>query len=127
MIKITALSSPHSGKTRVVPADVDAMELLTQFAKADWRWSIDFSNASEQEVFEWGRADMVARILAALLHGRSIWFLGKEYFAQNQADLPKVIGAVEDAIAYSGLMVQVKSDDENGVIIGTGGTEHPVQ
>jgi len=34
---------------------------------------------------------------------------------------------VEDAIAHSGLMVKVKSDNEKGVTIGTGGTEYPVQ
>jgi hypothetical protein len=127
MIKITALSGPHVGKERVVPEGFDPMGLLTEFASKDWKWSVDFSRATQAELFDWGRADMVARILAALQHGRSVWFQDVEYRVEKLEDLPHVAGEVEDTIAYSGLMVKVESDDSDGVAIGVGGTEHPIQ
>ncbi len=127
MIKIKALSGPHAGKERVVPEGFDPMGLLTEFASKDWKWSVDFTQATQTELFDWGRADMVASILAALQYGRSVWFQNMEYRVEKLEDLPRVAGEVEDAIAYSGLMVKVESDDENGVIIGIGGTEHPMQ
>jgi len=127
MITVKALSGPHAGKYRVVPEGFDPMGLLTEFASKDWKWSVDFTQATQTELFEWGRADMVARVLAALKHGRSVQFQDTEYRVERPEDLSHVAGEVEDAIAYSGLMVKVESDDENGVIIGIGGTEHPMQ
>ena len=127
MITVKALSGPHAGKDRVVPEGFDPMGLLTEFASKDWKWSVDFTQATQSELFEWGRADMVARVLAALKHGRSVWFQDTEYRVERPEDLSHIAGEVEDAIAYSGLMVKVESDDENGVIIGIGGTEHPMQ
>ncbi len=127
MIKITALSGPHAGKVRVVPEGFDPMGLLTEFASKDWKWSVDFSQTTQSELLEWGRADMVARILAALQHGRSVWFQDAEYRVEKLEDLPRVAGEVEDAIAYSGLMVKVESDNKSGVTIGAGGTENLIQ
>jgi hypothetical protein len=127
IIKITALSGPHAGKDRVVPEGFDPMGLLTEFASKDWKWSVDFTQATQTELFEWGRADMVARILTALQHGRSVRFQDTEYRVERPEDLPHVAGEVEDAIAYSGLMVKVESDDSDGVTIGVGSTEHPMQ
>lgn len=127
MIKITALSGPHIGKERVVPEGFDPMSLLSEFASRDWKWSVDFSQATQSELLEWGRADMVARILAALQHERSVWFQDVEYRVEKLEDLPRVAGEVEDAIAFSGLMVKVESDDSDGVTIGVGGTENLIQ
>jgi hypothetical protein len=127
MIKVAVLSGPHIGKERVVPEGFDPIGLLTEFASKDWKWSVDFTQATQSELLDWGRADMVARILAALQHGRSVWFQDKEYRVEKLEDLPRVAGEVEDAIAYSGLMVKVESNNDEGVTIGIGGTEHPMQ
>jgi hypothetical protein len=127
MIKVRSLSGPHTGKERVVSEDTDSLGLLAGFASKDWKWSVDFSRATQAELLDWGRADMVARIVAALQHGRSVWFQDAEYRVERPEDLPRVAGLVEDAIAFSGFMVLVESDDYTGVTIGIGGTEHPVQ
>lgn len=66
MITIKALSGPHAGKERVIPEGFDPIGLLTEFASKDWKWSLDFSQATQSELLDWGRADMAARILAAL-------------------------------------------------------------
>ncbi len=128
MITITALTGPHAGKIREVPTDfLDPLSLLQEFAKNDWKWDIDWTNATEEEAFIWGRADMVGRILAALLHGRTVWFQGTEYCVTNPAELEQVLSEVEDVIVESGFNVAVESDDANGVRIGIRGTELPMQ
>lgn len=127
MIKLQALSGPYTGSVREVPNGMPPMNLLTEFASNDWKWSVDFSQATQSELLDWRRAEMVARILAALQHGRSVWFQDTEYRVEELEDLLRIAGDIEDAIAYSGLMVQVESDNENGVVIGDGGTESPIQ
>lgn len=127
MIKLTAVTGPHAGKVREVPEEYDPQALLREFARHDWKWQVYFSEATENETLLWGRADMVARILAALTHGRSVFFEGAEYRVTASHDLAAKVGEVEDAIAYSGLMVTVVRDDDKGVFIGTVGTEHSVQ
>jgi hypothetical protein len=127
MITITALSGPYAGEVREVSEGFDPRALLTEFASHDWKWRVDYSRATERETLLWGRADMVARIIAALLHGRTVTFDGATYRADRIDEIERVVGEVEDAIAESGYMVRVERDDEEGVVIGTGGTEHMVQ
>jgi len=129
MITITALTGPYAGKVREVTEEmgIDPMALLREFAGHDWKWWVDFSRATEREAFLWGRADMVARIMAALAHGRSVTFAGAVYRVDNPDALLTVAGAVEDAVVESGYNVRVESDDAHGVMIGTGGTEYKVQ
>lgn len=128
MIKMTALTGPHAGKTNKVPADVNPSELLNQFASEDWKWKLDFTQASEQELLEWGQANLIARVLASILHGRSVWLQGVEYRVKNPEEASLIVDEVEKAIEYSGVMfIKITSDDENGVVIGTVGTEYPVQ
>lgn len=105
MIKFQALSGPYVGEKRDIPQGINPMNLLTEFSSKDWKWSIDFSQATQQELFEWGRADMITRILAALQYGRSFWFQNTEYRAEKL----------------------VESDDSKGIIIGVGDTESPIQ
>lgn len=129
MIKIKILKGKYAGVERTLPSsapDINALDLLVGLVREKEYWEIDWAQATEKEKLEWGRADMVARILRALREGRSVFFQGREY----QATLEKikdVAGEVEDAIASSGCMVSVESDDENGVRIGTRGPEYPLQ
>jgi hypothetical protein len=43
------------------------------------------------------------------------------------SQLQKVTEDLEDAISFSGLLVSVESDTDQGVIIGVGGLESPLQ
>jgi hypothetical protein len=127
MIKLTAVTGPYAGQVREPDEEVDPFVLLCEFARHDWKWHVDHYDATEGEALRWGQADMVARILAALTHGRAVFFGGAEYRVTAPHELAGKVGEVEDAIAYSGLMVTVVRDDEHGVVIGARGTEHPVQ
>lgn len=123
-MRVTVLTGPYAGRTRDVPADVDPLVLLAEFAEADWQWECEWDSArDETEWFAWARADMASRIMRALLHGRPVWFLSVEYRARTRTDVPGVALAVEDAISNSGLYVVVESDDEVGVRIGVGPAE----
>src|SRR3989338_9260479 len=85
-IEITGLSGPNAGRTREVPADVKPDELLRTFAEQDWNWRIQPEpDDSPETVFKWTRADMVARIIRALLHGRVVRFEGTEYRCERAA------------------------------------------
>lgn len=92
-------------------------ELLNQLVATGTAWEIDFSRADEAEAIEWGRHDLAARCLRAVLEGRTVFFMNREYATMEE------MGELEDAIAGSGLMVRVDSDDESGLHIGAHGPE----
>ena len=133
MIIIRILSGPHAGKEREVRdnmyegTEINPLQLLRQLVEIGSMWRIDFSQATPAEVLDWGRADMVARIMRALERGRVVEFMGVQYRAQALDDLPRLAGEIEDAIVYSGHFVVVARDDENGVLIDVGQREHPLQ
>ena len=127
MITVIILSGPHKGKSREISSNVEPGNLLGELVGKDWRWRIDFRQATPDEAFLWGREDLVCRIIAALVHGRAVWFEGVKYRTENRSEALTIAGVVEDAIVNSGKMVFVESDDETGVKIGTGGTEHKIQ
>ncbi|MBI2612202.1 hypothetical protein HYW59_00080 [Candidatus Kaiserbacteria bacterium] len=133
MIVIKILSGPHAGKEREVNnnmyegAEIDPVQLLHQLVNIGSVWKIDFSRANPAEIIDWGRADMVARIMRALVHGRVVEFMGVQYRAQSRDEIPRLAGEIEDAIVYSGHHVVVARDDENGVLIEIGQREHPLQ
>ena len=132
MIIIRILSGPHAGKERVVRdnmyegAEINPLRLLQQLVRLGSRWHVDFSEATRDEILEWGMADMVNRIMRAFVEGRPVFFQDKRYQASSIEEARRLSGEVEDAIVYSGHHVVVARDDENGVLIETGQREHPL-
>lgn len=122
MIKITLLTPPYAGRVRELHGtqEVDPADLLRELVSKRVCWTIDWSQATREEAFLWGRADLVSRILRGLIGGRSVFFLGQEYRAEDYTSITEVAGVVEDAIVNSGLMVCIESDGDGGVRIGTG-------
>jgi len=82
------------------------------------RWEIDYSQATSNEAFEWGRQDMAVRVVRALAEGRTVFFQAVEYRAATRDDVVLVSGQIEDAIVAGGYLVIVEYDDERGVSIG---------
>jgi len=117
MIKVTILSGSYAGRTRAMPDDVDPAALLQSFLQHGWDWRVDYSEATPEEEWAWGRQDLVARFLRALKRGLPVTFLGKEYRGIEKAQ------ALEDAIAGSGRMVTIERDDEDGLVIVAKGWE----
>jgi hypothetical protein len=126
MIIFQALSGPYVGR-KIVDPRVDPLTLLTEFASKDWKWSIDFTQATQDELLEWARADLASRCLAALQHNRAVFFQNTEYRVLEAAQLQEVAVKLEDAIAFSGLMVRVESDTDQGVVIEVVGLESQLQ
>ena len=117
-MKVTILSGPYAGRTREVPPDISPTDFLFQLAEADWRWKVHWGvGAPTTEEFEWAHADIAARIIRALAHGRVVRFMGREYRAPRREDLARVAGEVEDAIVSCGFNVTVGVEDESGVTI----------
>lgn len=129
-MKIEVLSGPYAGQVReVYSSQANPMDLLGEMAHSNWDWQLDFKSCQDpMEQFLWARADMVCRVLKALLRGRSVWFLDEEYHVEDlgdQGEIARVAGVVEDAISNSGFNVFVESDDETGVTIGIHSPERP--
>ena len=127
MIRITLLTGPFAGSTRTsaqVPSDIDPMAIVADIVRHGWGWSIDWSQATTEEAFLWGRADFVCRILRALAEGRPVRFLGRVYGpAANADELATLVGKVEDAVAESGRNVFILADDAFGLTVGVHGHE----
>lgn len=127
MIKITVNDGPYAGSTRSsdqIPPDLDPAALLTDLVRHGWDWSIDWSQATPEEQFLWGRADFVCRSLRALTEGRQVCFLGRAFGPADDTDeLTALIGELEDAVVKSGRNVFVLADDACGLTVGVHGFE----
>ncbi len=137
MIKITILSGPFRGRSRTfigtnlllsarplaLGEEVKPGELFAGFLAHEDAWEVDYSQATPEEAQIWFLADLAARVNKALLDGRSVRFMDREWSWKPGDDLLRLIGEVEDTIADSGFMITLESDDENGLVIGTRGLE----
>lgn len=119
MIKMTLLTGKYAGETRDV-SGVNPIELLRSlWLGSDTEWSIDYSEATPEEVIEWGKHDMSIRCIRALKRGRKVFFMNQVFEGFSE----ELVGELEDEIVECGFMVKLVSDDENGVVIGTGDFE----
>jgi hypothetical protein len=131
MITVMILTGPHAGKRRVMPAETNPFDLVMEFAVDDFRWQIDYAATTAAETLDWGRADMVGRILAALYHGRSVRFEDpsgpREWQSASPGEAHRMAGEIDDAISDSGYNVYVAADGEQSVVISVAGRENPLQ
>lgn len=117
-IKVKVLTGPHTGEERVVPPDVSAHDLLGDCLVKKWLWSVDYTAATEDEAYEWGRQDLSCRIIRALRKGLPVTFLGKTYqlpATTSSEAFEEIVGVVEDAIVSSGRIVSIGYDDSRGI------------
>ncbi len=117
MITIRMLTGPYAGQVRtsrdVERLGIEPGTLLTDLGSRDLWWEIDYSQATAAETLEWARYDLVARVIRALMHDRTVTVFGFDFRGWD----PETVGMVEDTIANSGKDVTVGRDDENGLEI----------
>lgn len=113
MVKIKCLTGPHAGIVRTPSSNLEPAQVLGSMVNHGWHWEIDFSRASREEIIAWGGADLMARAIRAVQEGRGAFFMGEEYSSMDE------LQAFEDAIYYSGYMVHVASDDDDGLRVVT--------
>ena len=116
MIIIKILNGPYEGQTRSVSLHAeDPLEILTALIGQGWRWELDYSRATEEEEYFFGRADLVARIIRALREKKTILFPGTTFRVREGQDVTALARKIEDA--FGEYLIGVESDDENGLVI----------
>jgi len=128
MIKVKVLSGQYIGREREfggINLPFDPLEVLGQMVHAKISWEINYSQATKEEAFLWFRADLVARIICALIQGRFVQFMDQRWQLKSGEKLGyDLIAKIEDYIVNSGFMVTIAGDDEKGLIVKTGGPEN---
>lgn len=125
MIKVKIISGPKAGEVNLKPM---RPQQLAYLAKNGWRWKVDWSTVPDgEELFEWAKYDMINKGMSALIRGATVEFLDFTWQAQSKEDVARIAQEIEDTIVYSGYNVGIKSDEEDRLVIGVHGTEHPVQ
>jgi len=133
-VSITMVTGPWEGRTvtgaAVARDGTTPAELLADMATHGYRWELhlpDAPVAADEYLVGWVLADMVGRVLLAAYSGRAVRFLGQRWeFAKGEDmnELGRRVGAIEDAIAFSGYNVGVIGDDPDGdLVIGVAGQE----
>jgi hypothetical protein len=116
MVKMRITPGPLRGNWKDVSRE-DPQELLGSVTSHGWEWQLDYTRATPQEKLLWERANIVVRAVRALSQGRSVTFDGKGYRANNQKEVIRVAGELEDAIVASRGLIQLVKDDSSGVEI----------
>ena len=115
-MKVTVLTGKYAGVTRNI-STTDAPAILISLARDNVKWRCcPDPNTDPQDLFEWTRIDLAARCVSALMHGRSVTFMGEVYRATADT-LELAVGYIEDEIVNSGKNIFVEKDDEDGVVI----------
>jgi len=122
-IYVTLLSGPLAGRTREMPAEINPNRFFGSLIEHKYKWRVDYSRATEKETFLWFRAELAARIVRALLEGRPVKFLDREWQVEKIDDLRRIAQEVEDFISSSGRLITIQADDESGLIISAEGYE----
>lgn len=117
MIKMKITTGPHAGKVRDVTYQ-DPEALIGFCFLQGWGWEIDYNWATVGERFEWGRQDMILRIVRAIQESRPIKFMDRVYLAETPEEKIEVAQQVEDAVANSGRMVTIVHDNARELLIG---------
>lgn len=118
MIKMSALTGPHAGKTR--DATGVNPKIIWEFLNEGWEWAIDYSEATPEEGFVWLRIDFVARVVRALKNGLTVEFEGVKYTATEET-WEQVAQTIEDTVGNSGKLITLGHDDERGLLIASVG------
>lgn len=123
MIFVKLLSGPFADEIREIPKSENPMDFFRMLVKLDWNWGTDYSQATQQEISSWFRAEIVARIIRALEQYLPVIFMDHKWQLQRHEDLIRVANDIEDAIVASGRIITINSDDDKGLVIGVRGYE----
>jgi len=79
----------------------DPEEFFATFLSIGWLWSIDYTNANEQEKNDWVNGEINAMIKWALVNGKSIYILGNIYSLESNIGCKEIIKNVKKDINFS--------------------------
>jgi len=96
MVKVTIMSGPQAGQVNLVPL---VPEDLWPLAWQGWRWTVDYKPLSDTDAFAWGRIDLMAKALSALVRGGQVRFLDQVWQASVPEDILVVAQQVEDYVS----------------------------
>jgi len=97
---------------------VDPGEFLLSFLKNGWRWEVDYSEATQEEILLWYRYDCAIRVIRALREGREVVFRREQKWSLGESqNLKDVAQEIEDAIVAWEGGVSISRDDEIGLVI----------
>jgi hypothetical protein len=119
-VKVKLLSGPHSGTYMYEADDAEAaLELLQHFIRHRWEWRLCHYDGEDPAVMQdWLQADLLARIMRALLDGRGIRFAGRRWQcrANDKEEGRKILEQVTDQLAKSSHF-KVFSDKPDGDLV----------
>ncbi len=96
----------------------DPDEVFANLVSHGWNWEIDYSQATDEEAFNWRSSEVAVRILRALFQGRPVTYMGKVYSAKSPEEAREVAFAIEDEMVASERLLGIERDDEAGLVLG---------
>jgi hypothetical protein len=119
-VMVQLLSGPHAG-TYMYEADNEktALQLLEYFIQRRWNWRLCHTGDEDPAVMQgWLNADLLARVMRALLDGRGIRFAGRRWQcrAGDKEDGRRVLDQVTDELARASYF-KVFSDEPDGDLV----------
>lgn len=117
MVIVKIASGPRAGQQNLDPMWPTDLFLLAQ---EGWRWQVDWKTVTDAEAFEWGRNDLMAKVVSALVRGGEVRFLDQVWQTTTPSDVMVVAQQVEDYVSEAGFNVAAGEDTERHFVIETG-------
>jgi len=111
---VKIVSGPRVGQQNLGPMRPEDLYAL---AEQGWRWAVDWKTVADSEALEWGRIDLMAKVISALVRGGEVRFLDYVWQGGPGKDAMVFAQEIEDVISGAGLNLFAGEDTETYFVI----------
>lgn len=119
MVRVSILAGPSAGQVIEAPfGAVAPQDILCGAACYQYPWSVDYSDATDEERSLWESQDLSMKLVRALSNRKTVSFLGKEYRSGGIAGAFEVASRIEEVLLDTGKVGYFESETDDSVTLG---------
>lgn len=119
MVRVSLLAGPNAGQVIEAPFGLVApQDILCGAAGYRHPWTVDYSDATEDERSLWESQELSMKLVRALSSDKTVSFLGKEYRSGGVPGAFEVAADIEESILENGVIAHFESETDDRVVLG---------
>ena len=119
MVRVSILAGPSAGQVIEAPfGAITPQDILCGVARYRYPWSVDYSDATDEERNLWESQELSMKLVRALASGATVSFFGKEYRSGGVEGAFEVASRIEDVLLDTGKVGYFESESDEHVTLG---------
>lgn len=113
------LAGPYAGQVIEAPFEfVTPQDILCSVANYRHPWTVDYSDATDEERNLWESQELSMKLVRALANGATVSFLGKKYRSGGIEGAFEVASRIEEELLDTGKVGYFESETDDSVVLG---------